>query len=142
GSRNRCVSNEDSLAALGGEMSLQNVNRVMAWLFLSAIVVLTVVPPDSRPVTFVPHNIEHAAIFMAAGILFGTAYLGSKWLLSIGAIVFCAAIELAQLYVPGRHARLGDFVIDATAAVLGVFLGRILLRTFFAECASAAILGS
>jgi VanZ family protein len=105
----------------------------MAWLFLSAIVVLTVVPAGSRPATFVPHNIEHAAIFLAAGILFGTAYLGREWLLSIGAIVFCAAIELAQLYVPGRHARLGDFVIDAAAAVLGVFLGRILFRTFFAR---------
>jgi VanZ family protein len=116
---------------------LQNVNRVMAWLLLSAIVVLTVVPPGSRPVTFVPHEVEHAAIFMAAGILFGTAYLGREWLLSIGAIVFCAAIELAQLYVPGRHARLGDFVVDAAAALSGIFFGHILLRTFFAECASA-----
>jgi hypothetical protein len=60
-------------------MSLKNVSRVTAWLFLSAIVVLTVVPPGSRPVTFVPHKIEHAAIFMAAKILFGTFWAASFW---------------------------------------------------------------
>jgi len=97
---------------------LQTMNLVMAWLFLSAIVVLTIVPPGSRPARFVPHDIEHAAVFLAAGILFGAAYPGREWLLSSGAIAFCAAIELAQLYVPGRHARLGDFVVDAAGAVL------------------------
>jgi VanZ family protein len=112
-------------------MFLQNINRIVAWLLLSAIVVLTVVPPSSRPTTFVPHKIEHASIFLAAGISFGIAYLGREWLLSIGAIVFCAALELTQLYVPGRHARLSDFIVDATAAVLGVCVGCILPRARF-----------
>ena len=106
---------------------LQNINRVVAWLLLLAIVVLSVVPPSLRPTTSAPHQIEHAAIFLATGISFGMAYLGRERLLSIGAIIFCAAIELAQLYVPGRHGRLSDFIVDATAAVLGVFV----LRTWF-----------
>jgi VanZ family protein len=112
-------------------MLLQNFNRVVAWLVLSVIVVLTVVPPVLRPSTFVPHKIEHAAIFLAAGTLFGMAYLGREWILSVAAIVFCAAIEAAQLYVPGRDARLSDFIVDATAAVIGVFVGRLLSRTRF-----------
>ena len=111
-------------------MLLQNINRVVAWLLLLAIVVLSVVPPSSRPTTSAPHQIEHAAIFLATGISFGMAYLGREWLLSIGAIIFCAAIELVQLYVPGRHARLSDFMVDATTAVLGIFMGRILLQTW------------
>jgi VanZ family protein len=110
---------------------LQNLNRVIAWLLLSTIVVLTVVPPSSRPTTFVPHKIEHAAIFLTAGISFGIAYLGREWLLRIGAISFCAALELAQLYIPGRHARLSDFVVDAAAAVLGVSVSSILPRARF-----------
>jgi hypothetical protein len=65
-------------------MLLQNINRVVAWLLLLAIVVLSVVPPSSRPTTFVPHNFEHAAIFLATGISFGTAYPGRERLLSIG----------------------------------------------------------
>jgi hypothetical protein len=109
----------------------KNINRLVGWLMLSAFVVLSVGPPSWRPTTFVPHNFEHAAIFLATGISFGTAYPGRERLLSIGAIIFCAAIELTQLYVPGRHARLRDFIVDATAAVLGVFVGCILLRTWF-----------
>jgi VanZ family protein len=109
-------------------MLLQNINRTVAWLMLSAIVVLTMVPPGLRPITFLPHKIEHAGIFLVAGISFGIAYLGRECVLSIGAFVFCAAIELAQLYVPGRHARLSDFIVDAVAAVMGVFVGPIVLR--------------
>jgi VanZ family protein len=109
-------------------MLLQKINRAVAWLMLSAIIVLTVVPPSLRPTTFVPHKIEHAGTFLVAGISFGMAYLGREWILSIVAIVFCAAIELAQLYVRGRHARLSDFIVDAIAAVMGVSVGSILLR--------------
>ena len=69
-------------------MLLQDINRVVAWLMPSAIVVLTVVPPWLRPITFVPHKLEHAGIFLMLGISFGMDYLGRKWLLSIGAIVF------------------------------------------------------
>jgi hypothetical protein len=86
----------------GAEILPQNISRVVAWLLLSAIVVLSLVPPSLRP------TIEHAAIFLATGISFGMAYLGREWLLSIGAIIFCVVIEIAQLYVPGRHARLSD----------------------------------
>jgi len=113
-------------------MVIQNISRVVAWVLLSVIVVLTVVPPGLRPSTFVPHKIEHAAIFLMVGTSFGMAYLGRERILSVGAILFCVAIELAQLYIPGRHARVSDFVVDATSAVVGVFVGGILVRTWFA----------
>jgi VanZ family protein len=111
-------------------MLLQNASGAVAWLMLSTIVALTLVPPGARPTTFVPHKIEHAAAFLAVGISFGMAYLGRERLLSIGTIVFCAAIELAQLYVPGRHARLTDFIVDTVAGVAGVLLGSTLLRNY------------
>ncbi len=28
-------------------------------------------------------------------------------------VLFAGAIELAQTFVPGRHARLSDFIVDA-----------------------------
>jgi hypothetical protein len=40
---------------------------VAAWAALSAIVVLTVVPPNLRPTTDAPHDIEHAAAFLITG---------------------------------------------------------------------------
>jgi hypothetical protein len=48
------------------------------------------------------------------GTSFGMAYLGRERIFSVGAILFCVAIELAQLYVLGRRARVTDFVVDAT----------------------------
>ena len=67
--------------------------------------------------------------WLADGIAFGFAYLGYEWLLGIGAVIFCAVIELAQLMIPGRHARLSDFFVDAAAACVGIIAGSILTRT-------------
>jgi VanZ family protein len=106
-------------------MSLQRTNRVAAWTALMIIVVLTVVPPGLRPVTVAPHGIEHAAAFLLAGILFGIAYVGREWILTAGAIVFCAAIEAAQLYVPGRHARISDLIVDSAAGITGVLVSAL-----------------
>jgi hypothetical protein len=79
---------------------VKKLYQVAAWAALSAIVVLTVVPPNLRPTTDAPHDIEHAAAFLMTGILFGLAYVGRGWILSIGAVLFCAMIEIVQLYVP------------------------------------------
>jgi VanZ family protein len=71
---------------------------------------------------------EHAGIFLFDGLAFAIAYLGYEWLLSVSAVIFCAGIELAQLMIPGRHARLSDFIVDATAVCAGIFAGSTLTR--------------
>jgi VanZ family protein len=78
--------------------------------------------------TAVPHDFEHAGIFFLDGIAFGIAYLGFQRRLIIGAVAFSGGIELAQLMVPGRHARVSDFVVDATAACIGIVAGALLDR--------------
>jgi VanZ family protein len=102
--------------------------RVAAWAALLTIVVLTVVPPHLRPTTDAPHDIEHAAAFFITGALFGWAYPGHKRILSVGAVAFCAVIEILQLYVPGRHARWIDFVVDALTAVFAILVGAFAIR--------------
>jgi hypothetical protein len=109
-------------------MSPQNIGRVVAWFALAAIIVLSLVPPGARPTTSLPHKIEHAGIFFVDGIAFAIAYRGYAWLLSIAAVMFCAGIELAQLAIRGRHARLSDFFVDAAAVCVGVFAGSTLTR--------------
>jgi hypothetical protein len=42
--------------------------------------------------------------------------------------VFAAAIEVVQNWVPGRHARMGDFVVDVVAACWGIGLSRVLMQ--------------
>jgi VanZ family protein len=109
-------------------MVLQNNGRVVAWLALVAIIVLSLVPPSARPITFFPHKIEHAGIFLFDGVAFGIGYVGYERLLSFGAVIFCVCIELAQLVIPGRHARSSDFLVDAIAVCIGIFAGSMLCR--------------
>jgi hypothetical protein len=107
---------------------VQNIDRALAWFVLAAIVVLSLVPPGARSATFMPHEIEHASIFLLDGIAFGITYCGYERLLSIGAVIFCASVELAQLTIPGRHARLSDFFVDAIAICVGIAAGSTLIR--------------
>ena len=94
--------------------------RCAAWILLIAIAVLSLVPPTLRPETGTPHIFEHAAIFAATGAAFGFGYSGRAPLTMMGLVIFAAAVEAAQLLVPGRHARLSDFVVDALACCAGV----------------------
>jgi VanZ family protein len=110
--------------------SMRRLFRIAAWLVLVTIVVLSVVPPRDRPVTPAPHDFEHIAIFLAAGLAFGLGY--SRHLLQIfGLIAFSAAIELIQLAIPGRHARVSDFVVDALSVSVGVAVGFLLAEYSF-----------
>jgi VanZ family protein len=109
-------------------MVQQNICRAVAWLTLAAIVVVSLVPADARPITFAPHKIEHAGIFLFDGLAFGIAYFGHERLSSIAGVLFCAGIELAQLMVPGRHARFSDFLVDAAAMCVGILSGSLLIR--------------
>jgi energy-converting hydrogenase Eha subunit A len=103
------------------------LSRVAGWLLITAITVLSLVPPGLRPETPVPHDFEHAAIFAAAGFAFGVGYYLQLKSVAAGLLVFTAAIELAQMVVPGRHARLEDFIVDAMAMVVAVTLGAVVM---------------
>lgn len=94
--------------------------RLIAWALAITIVVLSLVPPNLRPETNLPHAAEHFAIFVAAGLMFALGYSRSHIMLGFRLIAFDAVIELAQLLVPGRHARIGDFLVDAVATSVGV----------------------
>jgi VanZ family protein len=107
---------------------LQNISRATAWIILAVIVLLTIVPPGLRPITHVPHNVEHAAVFLLDGLVFAFGYRGRALLMSIAALPLCAALEIGQLFIPGRHARLSDFVVDFIAAVIGIAAGTIIAQ--------------
>jgi VanZ family protein len=38
----------------------------------------------------------------------------------VALVIFAGAIELAQTFVPGRHARLSDFIVDAVTMCVAV----------------------
>jgi VanZ family protein len=86
---------------------------------------LSLVPPWLRPETDVPHDLEHFIIFFATGAAFGVGYTHRLSFVTFPLVIFAGAIELAQIVVPGRHARLSDFIVDALAACAGVGVAAI-----------------
>lgn len=101
-------------------------SRIAAWSVAIAILVLSVVPARLRPETGAPHNLEHFAIFALAGITFGYGYSRRPLPLGVALVLFAGFVELIQLAIPGRHARLSDFIVDAVASCIGVALASVL----------------
>jgi VanZ family protein len=107
---------------------MHRIFQVAAWLLALAIIVLSLGPLSTRPVTGAGNDLEHLLIFLATGVAFGLGYPRRFWSLCMALPIFAAAIEVAQIFAPGRHARLSDFLIDATASCLGVGLSYVLAK--------------
>lgn len=78
------------------------------------------VPPGLRPETGSPHGLEHFAIYWSTGVAFAVGYSLTRSLLATVLVIFSGAVEIVQLFVPGRHARLSDFIVDAVASIVGL----------------------
>jgi VanZ like family len=112
-------------------------SRALLLALTVTIVALSVVPPGWRPLTGVPHGVEHAVIFGLAGASLALSFARSGLVLGIVAVMFTALIEVAQLWIPGRHARLSDFVVDTHGAWLGLVLGAMARRLWRSRGGSA-----
>jgi len=104
------------------EVLVQRAARILGWLLLIMIAFFSLSPASYRPVTQLGHNPEHFFAHVLLGLAFGIGYARRWWLLALSLVALTGMIEFAQLFVPGRHARLKDLVIDAGAACLGLGL--------------------
>ena len=109
-------------------MTARRLFRLIGWICLAAIVILSLVSPSLRPVTRLPHNLEHLAIFAIAGLALGLGYAGRLVRHMALLVIFAGAVELAQFVTPGRHPRLIDFVVDGLSACAGAALAALLVR--------------
>jgi VanZ family protein len=100
--------------------------RIAAWCLAATIVVLSLVPPGLRPVTGTPHILQHFIIYAATGFTFGLGFKRRYDLLAVCLVIFSGSIEIAQLFVPGRHARLSDFIVDTVAVCIGLVTSSLL----------------
>ena len=109
-------------------MILRTLFRVGGWACLAAIALLSVVSPGLRPVTNVPHDLEHALIFALAGYALMLGYPGRLLWRLAAVTAFAAAVELVQFFSPGRHPTLRDFAVDAASACAGVLLAALVIQ--------------
>jgi VanZ family protein len=93
--------------------------KLFAWGLAAAVTFATLGPPRFRPHAPFGHDGEHAFAFILLGVAFGLAYAHRRTLVAAVSVVMIALLEVLQLWVPGRHARVEDFVVDALTACLG-----------------------
>jgi VanZ family protein len=96
------------------------VARALAWVGISAIIYLSVVPAVDRPVTGAGQWIEHFAAFAPVAGVFAIGYSFSPVRLLLLAFFFCGGIELLQVPLPTRHARVSDFVVDFVVSCFAI----------------------
>src|ERR1700694_26201 len=94
--------------------------RLLAWCLAAAVAFATLAPPSYRPHADLGQNREHAFACVLVGMVFGLAYTRNRLLTALIGVAMTGLIEILQLWAPGRHARLMDFVVDALAACVGI----------------------
>jgi VanZ family protein len=100
----------------------QVLARFVAWVGIIAIVILSVLPAEDRPLTGFGPPLEHFAAFSLVAAIFAIGYDMSLVRLVLLALIFCAGIELAQVPLPTRHARLSDFAVDFLSCCYAIAL--------------------
>ena len=107
---------------------MTTILRLVAWGLAAAIAFATIGPARLRPHLHLGQNGEHALAFVLLGLAFGLAHTRNRSLTATLVIAFTGLIEILQFWAPGRHARMGDFVVDALAASLGLLIAAALDR--------------
>ena len=95
--------------------------RIAGYLSVILIGVLSLVPGTFRPDTGAPGKFEHLVAYLGAAMLLTLRpdTLRVRWQ-ALWLVPYAGALELAQLLIPGRHARFSDFVVSSIGAVLGM----------------------
>jgi hypothetical protein len=103
--------------------------RTVGWACIVVIVVVSLVPGDTRPDTGLPGQIDHIISYCGTAGLLGLGYPAAKS--RFGTIVMltslAATLELAQRWIPGRHPQFIDFAASVVGACLGM-LGAVVVH--------------
>jgi len=94
--------------------------KIVAWLLLIALAIVTVGPISWRPISPLPVQLERMLALAVIGFAFGVAY--PHRLLWVIALVFTSTIvfEALQLVEPSRHGRFIDLTVKLFGAAVGI----------------------
>src|SRR5215471_2557580 len=107
---------------------LASVFCLAGWIGVLIIAVLSLVPGAERPHTGAPSQIEHYAAYLLVGFVLALGYIQNRSVVTIGLLLvfYAGLLEFAQLFIPGRSAR----VVDALVSAMGGWTGTMLAFVF------------
>jgi VanZ family protein len=109
-------------------MTAQKLLRLVAWLLVAAIVVVTLGPMGDRPRTILPVDAERALAFFVVGLAFAMAYPTHIWWAVAFVIVGAIGLEWLQNLRPDRHGREADALVKIAGAVIGLGTGWLIAQ--------------
>jgi len=106
--------------------------RVAGWLAVIAIVIVSLVPGDLRPHLAASNKLEHFSAYFVAAMLLRIGHTRRQTSLGIAVLlpILAGSLEIAQLWIPGRHARLTDFAVSSFGVWVAL-AALLLLRRFY-----------
>jgi VanZ family protein len=108
--------------------------RHLAWLGLAGIAALSLAPADLQLRTGAPAEVEHFAAYLCAGSFLALVYgrsLAALGIIAAGLAGGAVALEVVQIWIPGRVPTIRDVVASAFGAFAGV-----IARAFLREAAA------
>jgi VanZ family protein len=110
---------------------LRKITSLAAWLVLGFIVYATLSPLSERPSLLVTETslsvvIERFGAYGLMGLLFGVAYARRLTLVIFVVLGSAIGLELLQLFIADRDARLIDVVEKLTGGIAGIGASQIL----------------
>ena len=108
-------------------MSFYNLRRltiVAGYIGYAMIVILSLLPAQTRPHTGVGGEFEHWLAYALVGGAFAAGYCVTRERLIAGTAltVSAAVLELLQNFIPGRTPELEGFLASSLGAWFGIFL--------------------
>jgi VanZ family protein len=108
---------------------LLRVLKAANWFIIFGLVIVTIVPAGQRPVSGFAQGLEHFVPFFIAGLIFQLAYPRSLRINLVYGTIFTLTLELSQIPLSTRHARLTGFIVDTLGVCLGMIASYTLRRS-------------
>jgi VanZ family protein len=99
--------------------------RMGAFLLIAAAVFATLGPLRYRPHSPLGQDGEHSLTFVLVGLAVGLTFPQRRLVVAAVSVILIGLLEIMQLWAPGRHARLEDFLVDAMAACIGLAVATV-----------------
>ena len=97
--------------------------RIAGYAAILLIGALSLAPPALRPGSGAPGQFEHLGAYLSAGLLLALSRdIPRQRLQALWLVPYAGALEIAQLFVLGRHSRFSDFAVSALGAALGIII--------------------